>query len=414
MSLPILEIPEDISRLCTEYKTSFSKPQYLQFERFITGLLVSNDADIESLAEGYRINQSYDNLHHFVADSPWEINHVLEQTVRTLKNLPDGQRLHELGMLIIDDTLIEKFGKLMEAAGKLWDHSQGRYLNYAHCLVGLCWADHRKLRYPLRFEVYQKQDWCQAHGVKFQTKIDLAKALIMWAIEQGIPFQTVVFDSWFFAKDLCDFIESLGKDWIAMSKSDRIVTVKGVKQAVSQYAKSLNPDQLPVHKVKDKEYALQSVQSRFQCLKRGKQTVRLVVSFEKQSAEKGGGYKEPVYLVSNRKDIRPERLLQGYQVRWNIETFFKDAKSHLGLGGYQMRRLNGIKSHWCLVFTSAILLELVRWEVCTNEGLKVSEMTFGDLKRRAWGQTMRAVVRKVLEYTRQGYDDKQIFAYLQI
>jgi SRSO17 transposase len=412
--LPILEIPQDISRLCTAYEPAFSRPQYKQFERFITSLMVSSDADIAALASGHRLSQSYDSLHHFVSESPWEINDVLEHTVSVLKHLPNDRGLHENGMLIIDDTLIEKYGKFMEATGKLWDHSQGRFLNYAHCLVGLCWADHKKLRYPLRFEIYQKEDWCKEHTVEFKTKIEIAIALVEWAVVQGIPFQTVVFDSWFFTKDFCDYIEELGRDWISMSKSDRIVTIKGEKQAVSKYAENLEPTKLQTHKLKDRTYAVQSVQGRFQCLKRGKETVRLIVSYEEKAKEKGGGYKSPVYLVTNRKDIRPERLLRAYQVRWNIETFFKDAKSNLGLGEYQMRRLNGIKSHWCLVFTSAIVLELVRWEVCTKEGLAVSKMTFGDLKRRAWGQTMRAIIRRVTAYARNGLSDEQIYAILQV
>jgi len=109
--------------------------------------MISDDADIESLAEGFRLSQSYDSLHHFASESPWDINDVLEQTVGILKTLPEDRRLHEKGMLIIDDTLIEKYGKLMSAVGKLWDHSENRWLEYAHCLIGLCWADHRKLRY---------------------------------------------------------------------------------------------------------------------------------------------------------------------------------------------------------------------------------------------------------------------------
>ena len=156
---------------------------------------------------------------------------------------------------------------------------------------------------------------------------------------------------------------------------------------------------------------MQSVQARIQCLKREKQTVRLIVSYEKK---KDGIFVGPVFLVSNRIDIRPERLLRAYQIRWSIETFFKDAKSHLGLGEYQMRKLDGIKGHWRLVFTSAVILELVRWKVCTEKGINVSELSFGDLKRRAFGNTMRAIIRKVLEYGRDGVPEEQAFALLQV
>ncbi|MBI3293226.1 MAG: IS701 family transposase [Deltaproteobacteria bacterium] len=410
MTIPILEIPAEIDTICQSYKPLFSEPQFRQFERFITGLMVSDHADIEALSEGYRLSQSYDALHHFVSDRPWEINDVLEQTVRVIKQLPDGQRFHEKGMLIIDDTIIEKFGKLMEAAGKLWDHSKGRYLPYAHCLVGLVWADHQKLRYPLRFELYRKKEQC-VDDVPFKTKIELAIALVDWAIEQGIPFSTVVFDSWFFCKEVVDHLESLGKDWISMSKSDRKMVIERKTYSMETYGKTLDPATLPIIKVKNRTYAIQSVQARIQCLKREKQTVRLIVSYEKKA---DGTFVGPVFLVSNRKDIRPERLLRAYQIRWSIETFFKDAKSHLGLGEYQMRKLGGIKGHWCLVFTSAVILELVRWNVCTEKGINVSELSFGDLKRRAFGNTMRAIIRKVLEYGRDGVPEEQAFALLQV
>lgn len=411
MTIPILEIPEEIASVCDAYRPIFSKPQFKHFERFLTGLVISDEANIEALAEGFQLSQSYDALHHFVSEPAWDINHVLDHSVSLIKSLPDGQRFHEKGMLIIDDTLIEKFGKLMEGAGKLYDHAKGGYLEYAHCLVGLCWADHKKLRYPLRFELYRKEEDCETSGETFQTKIEIAIALVDWAIAQGIPFQTVVFDSWFFSKDLVDHIESLKKDWISMSKTNRIIIHKGKKMTCIEYAETLDPQTLPTTKINDTIYSIQSIQVRMQSLKREKETVRLLVSFEQKE---DGSYKTPVFLVSNRKDIRPERLIQAYRVRWNIETFFKDAKSHLGLGEYQMRKLSGIKSHWCLVFTSAVLLELVRWNACTTQGLNTPRLSIGELTQRAFGHTLRSIITQVLAYGKAGFTNEQVYALLGI
>lgn len=44
MTIPILEIPEEIDGICQSYKSLFSKPQFRQFERFITGLMISDHA----------------------------------------------------------------------------------------------------------------------------------------------------------------------------------------------------------------------------------------------------------------------------------------------------------------------------------------------------------------------------------
>ena len=412
MTLPIIEIPENISALCKPYQPIFSRPQYNQFERYITSLFVSDKADIQSLSEGYKISQSYDSLHNFVSESPWDINNVLEKTVSIIKNLPEGERFHEDGLLIIDDSLIEKFGKAMELAGKLYDHSQQRYLEFAHCLIGLCWTDSKKLRYPLMFDVYRKQqDYTDEDLLEFKTKIQIATEMIDWAVTQGIPFKCVIFDSWYFCKEFCDHIENLGKDWISMSKSDRKLTYKGKKYTCSTFSQELKPENLQSTKVKNNEYKIESVQAVFECLKRDKKTVRLVVSYEQKE---DGSYKDPVYLVSNNKDLRPESLLIAYSLRWSIETFFRDAKTELGLGDYQMRKEIGIKSHWCLVFTSAVILELIKWKTCREEGLDKSKMSFGELKRRTFGQTLRQLIRTTIELYKDNLREEDIFLRLKI
>jgi SRSO17 transposase len=439
MILPIMEIPDDLHRLCTPYQSLFSKPQFSQFEKFITGLMVSNEANLDALSEGYRAAQSYDRLHHFVSNASWDINDVLEKTVSVIKQMPTDRTFTPDGMLVIDDTLIEKYGKLMEGAGKLWDHSQSRWLPYAHNLVGLAYANHRHLRYGLKFEMYNKKETSvttekeaeEAGKPVFKTKIQIGREMIDWATEQGILYQTIVFDSWFFCKEFVDHIESLKKDWISMSKSNRKIIHEGKEIPLADYAKTLDPNTLPTVTVDDREYAIKSIQVRMPCLARGKETIRLVVCYEKKRAkaaaktevktenptEEGGEaqeWKEPVYLVSNRKDIRPERLIRSYQIRWSIETFFRDTKSELGLEGYQMRKLNGIKSHWCLVFTSAVLLELLRLEVCSKEGIKRADLSFGQLRSRAWGRSLRSIITWCLNQHGQGLSPEEMCIKLQI
>lgn len=90
-------------------------------------------------------------------------------------------------------------------------------------------------------------------------------------------------------------------------------------------------------------------------LKREKETIRLLIFYQYDQNNKLN--KKPIFLVFNRKDWRIERILRAYGMRWAIETYFRDAKQYLGLKDYQVRGLKDIKSHWCLVFTSAVMLE---------------------------------------------------------
>ena len=136
-----------------------------------------------------------------------------------------------------------------------------------------------------------------------------------------------------------------------------------------------------------------------------------MVSYEKKD---DGSFKTPVFLVSNRKDIRPERLIRAYQIRWSIETFFRDSKSELGLGEYQMRGLKGIKSHWCLVFTSAVLLELIRSKECSEKGLTRADLSVGSLRQRAWGRSLRSVIEWCVKLHGQGIQAKELCAMLKV
>ena len=43
-------------------------------------------------------------------------------------------------------------------------------------------------------------------------------------------------------------------------------------------------------------------------------------------------------------------------MRWGIDAFYRDAKQHLGLEDYQLRKIKGIKRHWYLVFLAHTFL----------------------------------------------------------
>ena len=120
---------------------------------------------------------------------------------------------------------------------------------------------------------------------------------------------------------------------------------QGEKIPLGQYAQTLpNKRQLEKIEVGKSAYRYHSTKLSIPSLKRNKQKIRVIVSY--QYDDNGKLKDEPVFLISNRKDWRVERIFRAYQMRWAIEAYFKDAKHHLGLKDYQMRELKGIKSHF--------------------------------------------------------------------
>lgn len=342
------------------------------------------------MSKGFEQGRHYDSLHHFVSESDWNMEEIMKTSVSIIKHLPDeSKRFSSKGWLIIDDSLIEKFGKMMEAVSKQYDHSEQRYLKYAHCLVALIYADKNGNRYPLKFDLYRTEDDCQEIKIEFRTKIKIAIELIRYAINQGIPFQGVLFDSWYFCKEFVDFLESEQKDWVSMVKNNRKFIHEGKEINFSDYANTITTEdkrKMSLAEInndsKIKKYRYQSLKKSLPSLKKGKETIRILMSYE---YDKNNKLKEPIFLVSNCKEWRPEKLFKIYLMRWTVETFFRDAKQHLGLKDYQMRKLNGIKSHWCLVFTSAIILELVKAQyVSKNSSTNVPHCSMSEICQKAF------------------------------
>ncbi|MHB8566717.1 MAG: hypothetical protein ACYC7D_01545 [Nitrososphaerales archaeon] len=81
--------------------------------------------------------------------------------------------------------------------------------------------------------------------------------------------------------------------------------------------------------------------------------VRLVISYRN-----GELSVESSFYISNVRIWEPEKILLTYAYRWSIGGFHKDAKQSLGLGDYQLRKIQGVKRHVSMVFFAYIILQL--------------------------------------------------------
>ena len=69
----------------------------------------------------------------------------------------------------------------------------------------------------------------QALDEAFQTKITLAIELVKEAIESKLPFETVLFDSWYLAPLLLEVLAKQGKKWISILKMNRNITTNNLR-----------------------------------------------------------------------------------------------------------------------------------------------------------------------------------------
>ena len=334
--IPVIDIPSWIASFSEAINMSYHKKRFLT--AFILGLILSPTKTVRDIARVSLDGPSSAALNKFLTKYDWDAAKANRKRIEELQN-HNETRWKKRGLGIIDDTLLEKEGENIPFSGKFYDHAKGVFM-HGQSFVSLHFADH-KTSYAVDYRPYIKKGE-PGHA----TKIQLAKDLITEAIENmGMPAFTFMFDSWYLCDELIRHIESYGRLWIAASKTDRLVLVNGRYISIAGYIASLKESDFENRTVNGKVLLVHHKSLYFKSL--GKKA-RLIIS-------KDG--KGTLILVTNRSGT-VEGIIEDYMLRWNIETFHKDAKQYLGLGKCQLRDEEGAKRYWYLVLMAHSVLRL--------------------------------------------------------
>jgi len=343
------------------------------------------------------------NISRFLTDAKWsaaELNEhrlkfMLAETVKQRRKAKDS-------VLPIDDTMCEHVGGLFEYVDRHYNHTDHTY-PLAHNLVTAHYVS-GAVRFPIDCRLYRRYeeftqwemfvkkhfpeveipkkkkernkfrkrvepqllldpDFVALHQA-FETKIALACQLVEYALEHELPFETVLFDSWYLAPDLLAVLKAHNKNWISILKTNRnlVTATVNLKDADGQ------PVQFEKSTIQVRELVPLIPKSAFKPLELEGKTyycftknlsltslgkVRLVICFESPDCE--GNY---VVLVTNCLSWNAKKIIASYLLRWPIETFYQDCKQLLGLDEYRMRSADAIGKHWALLFVAYSFLSL--------------------------------------------------------
>lgn len=339
--------------------------QGLKYTTYIMeGLLLSGCGSIKGISSMCMDNIDQSSINRFINDTRWDPRKLNEKRLKLLqKNLQT--RSVTSGILIIDDSIIEKAGKKMEGTSYHYSNSKRKSIN-GHNLVSSHYKDDKK-DYPLHYELYRRKKELDEKGEsdRFKTKIDLAIELIDAAIASNIIFGVLVFDTWYFCKQICNHAEMNGKDWVSRAKINRIINLPTGKTNLEDWIKNLPYEQFTRMskslQLKDEETG-KEIEYQFvheAILDLSDLGPVKCIAIKKELRDDCG-----IVLVSNQKDWCADKIIIIYKNRWKIETFYRDSKQNLGLGKYQLRSIKGIKRYWALVFLSYTFLQY-----CTSFGI---------------------------------------------
>ena len=142
----------------------------------------------------------------------------------------------------------------------------------------------------------------------------------------------MVFDSWFFCRQIVEAARDREWDWVTQAESNRIVHHGEQRMNVTQLAEALPEKSFKTVKVKGETFTLRGLRVWMPKLGNAKMVV---------SREEDGFH----FYVTNRLDWSERQVLEAYNVRQTIDVFYRDVKQNLGLEEYQMRKGRGAITH---------------------------------------------------------------------
>lgn len=340
MELPILGFPSYVEELCADFIHLFTqKRQFNHFKRLITGYTLSEKKNIAHINGLFTFHTNQSNLNRFVTSSKWDPSEINKVKINMINEIESDD-----GMVILDDYVIEKYGT--ELYGVDWHHDH----NNSRIVWGLQIADcvySGKGIYPLLSSVYIKKKSKWNTDSKFKSKIELHKHHLMMLTEMNLRFSCVLMDKWYFSKDLVNYIQSLGKDWIAQVKLNRRVKSERRWKYLNQFVKKMiNTVKFKVIYLGDNCYLMKV----FTVKMKGLGLVKILVSFDKNDNSN-------VY-VTNRLDWDEITIAAKYSRRWDIEVWHREGKGNYGIKDCQLRSYEGVSKHLTLSALAGTLLEI--------------------------------------------------------
>jgi hypothetical protein len=414
---PLVELPSIVEHYAPYFEQVFSPEAFIQFQRYLSGLLVSENKSVEGinrLCVYESRNQS--SLNRLLRESPFELAAV-DQARFAMMNSIAAMRLKPKGVLSIDDTLLSHEGKHFDEIAYLYDHSQDCY-TWAHNLVTLHYSDDMT-DYPIEFELWRpaqlekieaglvaanvpvkasKRDlkqsapdkWRQyllgvwrrhqqqpAVAALYDSKLRIAERLLThWVAADPAFSLPVTFDSWYTEPGFCHYLDQhLRLAYVGTLKDDAVVRLKTGEATVSAFAKRLKDEHQQAIAAKqpavfrpitiaykgDKEH-YSSYCATHRLTNFGK--VRLVINHRHADLSD-----KPVFFITNQLHWQAAGITRIRRHRWPVEVYHEEGKAE-GLDQYQVRDFTAIQRHIALVAVVYCLLRTAQHDQALQHKLQ--------------------------------------------
>lgn len=341
-------------------------------ERYSTGLLSDiprkNGVTIEDSVPGTN-NQRLQSL---LTGIQWDDKGVNQEHVEQMR---DNVSLGD-GVLIHDDTGIPKQGDHSVGVARQHCSELGKVAN-CQVVVTCHYAD-PAASWPVNARLYLPRGWTDdpqrmreagvPEDIEFQTKPEIALALLDEANRIGVPHKAVVADSSYGGNDTyLSGLEQRKEHYVNSVPCDFSVILKDDPEGNVQRA-DVAMHQIPRRKwrtIRWREGTKGWLRKKFMAVRAyraldGKQKTLGWLIGERPGYGQSGKWR---YYFSDFPAETPlEQLVDYVHRRWHIDRFYEDAKNELGLGDYQGRKWVGLHRHIIIVMLTYGFLAWREWK----------------------------------------------------
>lgn len=330
----------------------------------------------------------YDPLQGFISDSPWNHEPVHQEVMKEADMFFNG---HPDTCLLLDETCVEKKGKMSAGVSRQWNGRLGKVDNCQVAVMSsLNCGDEVIL---VGAELYMPKEWiedearCEKAKVPldrrtFKTKPELALGLIDKVVASGARFNWIGADG-FYGKDpsFLRSIDNRGLTFVVDIHSDQRVFLNDFSPSVP--IKTHDKGRAPIRlKTEEQSVRVDSLIDSFQdkdwrvvTLRDSKKGKLKAEAIQKRVWLWNGEEEAPrkwTLIVSRnpetKKDLKYsltnpanqvslKRLVFMQRQRYWIENSFETAKSDCGLADYQVRSWTGWHHHVALVMLTCLFMQ---------------------------------------------------------
>ena len=312
------------------------------------------------------------------------------------------------GYLIFDDSVHTKpKGRAMGGLGRHYSNTEKKVVN-GHCLFSGLYVLLER-RCPLEPRMYCQKRVCEAEGIPFQSKIDMAVEEIARFEPVAGTHTHILVDSWYHCRRVRRAATARGWDFSGALKSNRVMRLgqeDGSRQwpKLSAYAATLtHADWVevtwPSANGGQKLYA-HLVPT---WVRKLGPTLVLITCHDLEAP-----LKSVRYWGSTVMNLTAQALVDILAVRWEVETYFEYAKDLLGSDHYQVMTRQAILRFWTL--TACLFCFLDEQRAAAQGGT----LTCGDVRRQLQQEHQRNLLQWLADALHEGHSVDQICSRLAI